>query len=51
VSCLAFSPSGDVLAAGTYTGALGVFDGRTYALELILLGNKGGLTQVRPTLS
>ncbi|EFJ43030.1 hypothetical protein VOLCADRAFT_106969 [Volvox carteri f. nagariensis] len=46
VSCLAFSAAGDVFAAGTYTGALGLFDARTYELLLILTGNRGGLTQV-----
>ncbi|GIL92819.1 hypothetical protein Vretimale_19220 [Volvox reticuliferus] len=46
VSCIAFSPMGDVFAAGTYTGALGVYDARTYELLLILTGNRGGLTQV-----
>ncbi|GLC72449.1 hypothetical protein PLESTF_001248900 [Pleodorina starrii] len=46
VSCIAFSPTGDVFAAGTYTGALGVYDARTYELLLILTGNRGGLTQV-----
>lgn len=46
VSCIAFSPAGDLFAAGTYTGALGVYDARTYELLLILTGNRGGLTQV-----
>ncbi|KAG2497820.1 hypothetical protein HYH03_004090 [Edaphochlamys debaryana] len=46
VSCLAFSPTGDVFAAGTYTGGLGVFDALTSELVLLLSGNKGGLTQV-----
>ncbi|GFR41503.1 hypothetical protein Agub_g2197, partial [Astrephomene gubernaculifera] len=46
VSCMAFSPAGDVFAAGTYTGALGVYDARTYELLLLLTGNRGGLTQV-----
>ncbi|KAG2425914.1 hypothetical protein HYH02_014913 [Chlamydomonas schloesseri] len=46
VSCLAWSPGGDVFAAGTYTGGLGVYDGRTYELLLLLSGTKGGLTQL-----
>lgn len=46
VSCIAFSPAGDLFAAGTYTGALGVYDARTYELLLILTGNRGGLTQL-----
>ncbi|KAG2440844.1 hypothetical protein HXX76_003698 [Chlamydomonas incerta] len=46
VSCLAWSPAGDVFAAGTYTGGLGVYDGRTYELLLLLSGTKGGLTQL-----
>ncbi|KXZ56203.1 hypothetical protein GPECTOR_1g176 [Gonium pectorale] len=45
VSCMAFSPAGDLFAAGTYTGALGVYDARTYELALLLSGNRGGLTQ------
>ena len=44
---MAWSPAGDVFAAGTYTGGLGVYDGRTYELLLLLSGTKGGLTQVR----
>ncbi|PNH07249.1 Telomerase Cajal body protein 1, partial [Tetrabaena socialis] len=46
VSCIAFSPAGEVFAAGTYTGALGVYDARTYELSLLLSGNRGGLTQL-----
>lgn len=46
VSCLAFTPDGAALAAGTYTGSIGIFDPRTRGLQLILQGHRGGLTQV-----
>ncbi|KAI8473171.1 MAG: WD40-repeat-containing domain protein [Monoraphidium minutum] len=49
VSCLAFNPpTADLLAAGTYSGAVGLFDGRAAEAQLMLLeGHKGGVTQAR----
>ena len=46
VSCLAFAPTGDLLAAGTYSGSLGLYDPRTYEQLYVMKGHKGGLTQV-----
>jgi hypothetical protein len=49
VSCLAFNPPAcDMLAAGTYSGAIGLFDARCPAQQLLLLeGHSGGVTQAR----
>ena len=50
VSALAFSPgSGDLLAAGTYLGGIGIYDTRTWEQLFLLKGHKGGITQVRGT--
>lgn len=46
ISALAFSPSGDLLAAGSYAGVIGLFDGATLEQQLLLSGHKGGVTQV-----
>ncbi|WIA17918.1 hypothetical protein OEZ85_009412 [Tetradesmus obliquus] len=47
ISCLCFSPvSNDLLAAGSYSRCIGLFDGRTYEQLLLLEGHKGGVTQV-----
>lgn len=47
VSCMAFSPDGTSLAAGTYAGSIGIFDPRIPEMQLVLHhGHKGGLTQV-----
>ena len=47
VSCMAFSPNGDLLAAGSYSGAIALYDARTWEQVFLLQGHKGGLTQVR----
>jgi WD40 repeat protein len=47
VSCLAFTPDGGSLAAGTYSSSIGIFDPRIPELQMLLQGHKGGLTQVR----
>jgi hypothetical protein len=36
----------DLLAAGSYSRCIGLFDARTYEQLLLLEGHKGGLTQV-----
>jgi WD40 repeat protein len=47
ISCLAFNPpTSDLLAAGSYSGAVGVFDARTDEQLLLMEGHKGGVTQV-----
>lgn len=47
VSCLAFNPpQSDLLAAGAYSGAIGLFDARTHEQLLLLHGHRGGVTQV-----
>ena len=44
---MAFSPNGDLLAAGSYSGAIALYDARTWEQVFLLQGHKGGLTQVR----
>jgi WD40 repeat protein len=52
ISCLCFSPvHSDLLAAGSYSRCIGLFDARTYEQLLLLEGHKGGLTQVSQCLS
>ncbi len=48
MSCLCYSPgSGDLLAAGSYAGAIAVYDMRARQQQLLLLtGHTGGVTQV-----
>ena len=41
-----FSPNGDILAAGSYMGGIGLFDTRTWEQLFLLQGHKGGITQV-----
>jgi hypothetical protein len=48
ISCLSYSPiHNDLLAAGSYSRCIGLFDARTYEQLLLLEGHKGGLTQVK----
>eukprot|EP00878_Enallax_costatus_P041311 GHUV01047987.1.p1 GENE.GHUV01047987.1~~GHUV01047987.1.p1 ORF type:complete len:364 (+),score=110.95 GHUV01047987.1:973-2064(+) len=47
ISCLCFSPvHQDLLAAGSYSRCIGLFDARTYEQLLLLEGHRGGITQV-----
>ena len=45
---MAFSPGGELLAAGSYMGGIGLFDPRTSEQLYLLQGHKGGVTQVGP---
>ncbi|GAX77396.1 hypothetical protein CEUSTIGMA_g4842.t1 [Chlamydomonas eustigma] len=50
ISCMAFSPgSGEMLAAGSYSGSIALYDTRTWEMLYVLSGHKGGLTQVQFT--
>ena len=50
VSALAYSPgNGELLAAGTYLGGIGIYDTRTWEQLFLLKGHKGGITQVQFT--
>ncbi|KAF8062083.1 APY2 [Scenedesmus sp. PABB004] len=47
ISCLAFSPvMHDLLAAGSYSRQVGLFDARSLEHLLLLEGHRGGVTQV-----
>eukprot|EP00873_Tetraselmis_striata_P001711 jgi/Tetstr1/421975/TSEL_001221.t1 len=48
VSCLAFSPqNNDLFAAGTYSREIGIFGADIDALQLVLRGHRGGVTQIQ----
>lgn len=47
ISCLAFNAAEpDLLAAGSYSRCMGLFDVRTSEQLLLLEGHSGGVTQV-----
>ncbi len=46
ISCIAFSPAGDLMAAGAYSGIAAVYDPRSLEMLLSLSGHAGGITQV-----
>jgi WD40 repeat protein len=50
ISCFGFNPTAHgTFAAGSYAGPVGLFDAGTGALELLLHGHRGGVTQVQFT--
>jgi hypothetical protein len=52
ISCLTFNPlEPDLLAAGSYSRCIGLFDERTREQLMWLQGHAGGVTQVGPPAS
>ena len=50
ISCIAFSPAGDLMAAGAYSGIAALYDPRSLEMLLTLSGHTGGITQVNQLL-
>eukprot|EP00798_Chlamydomonas_sp_ICE-L_P027478 gene27478-4784_t len=50
VSCMAASTDSTTLAAGTYSGCVGLYDARSHEALYILHGHKGGVTQSHAAL-
>lgn len=46
ISCLTYSPLGDMVAAGSYSSSIAIYDPRTWEMLFLLQGHKGGLTQL-----
>ena len=46
ISCIAYSPLGDMVAAGSYSSSIAIYDPRTWEMLFLLQGHKGGLTQL-----
>ncbi|KAK9842676.1 hypothetical protein WJX74_000538 [Apatococcus lobatus] len=46
ISCISFSPSGDLMAAGAYSGVAALYDPRSLEMLMTLSGHSGGITQV-----
>lgn len=47
ISALAVPSSGDLLAAGSFGGSVGVYDFRSKAAQMLLAGHCGGITHIQ----